>query len=172
MEPRGHPRAGRVRVATKGFTVRAAHARSATLPRTGSDAADNLASPVPAARERRTKLAASAVIRDQHVAADLPSNGNDRARYVADQCPVAGARARRMVEVNPNDHGGAMQPIDVRKLEALRRFRLLRAAYFGSPTETSSANRGGAGCRPAGSTCVRGPRPGTRSAAGIRQRGS
>ena len=40
-----------------------------------------------------------------------------------------------------------MQPIDVRELEARRRLRLLRAAYLGSPIETSSTNRSGDGVR-------------------------
>ena len=73
--------------------------------------------------------------------ADLPSNGNDGKRHIADQCPVTNTRARRMVELKPTDRGGSMQPIDFRELEALRRFRLLRAAYFGSPVETSSTDR-------------------------------
>jgi hypothetical protein len=72
--------------------------------------------------------------------ADLPSNGNGGKRHVADQCPVANARARRMVDLKTN-RGGPMQPIDVRKLECLRRFRFLRAAYLGTPAETSSAHR-------------------------------
>ena len=34
-----------------------------------------------------------------------------------------------------------MQPIDIRKLEGLRRFWLLRAAYLGTPIKTSSSDR-------------------------------
>jgi hypothetical protein len=56
-----------------------------------------------------------------------------------------------------------MQPIDVRKLEALRRFKLLRRAYRGSPIETSAADGGRHGAPAACRTDRRGTRsdPGT-----------
>jgi len=78
--------------------------------------------------------------------APLPEDGSSSGLNVADRCHVVDTPTRRKVDMQTPDRGGTMQPIDVRKLEARRRFRSLRANYFGPPIGTSATERGrGAG---------------------------